>query len=118
MVKNSYALIVMRQAHRLGFGLTAIKFLSISVERLTKEIAQAPDFLIEEVLNFLLFIKSRLRQRVDENQSLESSQNLSSLGYLDFVDEISQQIPPEEWEKLPSDLSVNLDHYLYGSPIL
>jgi hypothetical protein len=30
--------------------------------------------------------------------------------------EISASIPLEEWEKLPSDGSVNHDHYLYGSP--
>lgn len=25
-------------------------------------------------------------------------------------------VPDEEWEKLPKDLSYNLDHYLYGAP--
>ena len=30
--------------------------------------------------------------------------------------EISESIPLEEWEKLPSDGSVNHDHYLYGAP--
>lgn len=28
---------------------------------------------------------------------------------------ISQQIPDEQWQKLPADLSKNLDHYLYGA---
>jgi hypothetical protein len=42
--------------------------------------------------------------------------NINLQHFLDFVDEISQQIPLEEWAKLPSDLSKNLDHYLYGSP--
>ncbi|MBH8575556.1 hypothetical protein I8752_21605 [Nostocaceae cyanobacterium CENA369] len=85
-------------------------------EQLIREIEQAPDFLIEEVLNFLLFITSRLKQRVNENQPVESNQNLPSQSFLNFVDEISLKIPPEEWAKLPSDMSVNLDHYLYGSP--
>jgi hypothetical protein len=30
--------------------------------------------------------------------------------------EIGASIPMEEWEKVPTDLSINLDHYLYGSP--
>lgn len=30
--------------------------------------------------------------------------------------EISATVPMEEWEKLPSDGSVNHDHYLYGAP--
>lgn len=29
--------------------------------------------------------------------------------------ELSAQIPDEEWAKVPSDLSINLDHYLYDS---
>jgi hypothetical protein len=47
----------------------------------------------------------------------ESSQQSPSLPpFLQFIEEISAQIPAEEWEKLPSDLSKNVDHYLYGSP--
>lgn len=30
--------------------------------------------------------------------------------------EIGAQVPNEEWAKVPSDLSKNLDHYLYGAP--
>ncbi|NJP11469.1 MAG: hypothetical protein HC866_19975 [Leptolyngbyaceae cyanobacterium RU_5_1] len=32
------------------------------------------------------------------------------------VADISAQVPPEEWAKVPKDLSKNVDHYLYGSP--
>jgi hypothetical protein len=34
----------------------------------------------------------------------------------EVIAEISSEIPMEEWEKLPSDGSVNHDHYLYGAP--
>ncbi len=34
----------------------------------------------------------------------------------EVIAEISNEIPDEEWEKLPSDGSVNHDHYLYGAP--
>jgi hypothetical protein len=85
-------------------------------EELIKEITQAPDFLIEEVLNFLLFIKNRFKQRTSENKTGDVTNNLSSPSFLNFVDDITNQIPQTEWEKLPSDLSKNLDHYLYGSP--
>ncbi len=30
--------------------------------------------------------------------------------------ELTRQVPPEEWEKIPKDLLDNLDHYLYGAP--
>ena len=28
---------------------------------------------------------------------------------------IAQEVPNGEWERVPSDLAKNLDHYLYGS---
>lgn len=34
----------------------------------------------------------------------------------EIITELSAQISMEEWEKLPSDGSVNHDHYLYGAP--
>jgi hypothetical protein len=34
----------------------------------------------------------------------------------EILREISDEIPAEEWDKLPSDGSVNHDHYLYGAP--
>lgn len=30
--------------------------------------------------------------------------------------EIGAQVPDEEWARVPSDLSKNLDHYLYRAP--
>ncbi|GCL42627.1 MULTISPECIES: DUF2281 domain-containing protein [Nostocales] len=47
-------------------------------EELIKEITQSPDFVIEEVLNFLLFIKNRFKQRTSESQTGDVSNNLSS----------------------------------------
>ncbi len=34
----------------------------------------------------------------------------------EVITEISSEVPEEEWAKLPSDGSLNHDHYLYGSP--
>jgi len=34
----------------------------------------------------------------------------------EVFDERIGAVPPEEWEKLPTDLSGNLDHYIYGVP--
>ena len=85
-------------------------------EQLIQEIEQSPDYLIEEVLNFLLFIKMRLEQRQDTLNSSENSQDSTDNPILSMIDDITAQIPPEDFKKLPLDLSKNLDHYLYGSP--
>lgn len=34
----------------------------------------------------------------------------------ELVVEIGAQVPDEEWAKVPTDLSKNVDHYLYGAP--
>ncbi len=34
----------------------------------------------------------------------------------EILDHFSRNIPDEEWDKLPPDLSFNLDHYIYGAP--
>lgn len=85
-------------------------------EQLIQELDQTPDFVIQEVLDFLLFIKVRLKDRIREDQTPDLQQSPSLPPFLQFVGEISAQIPKEEWEKLPKDLSKNLDHYLYGLP--
>ena len=32
------------------------------------------------------------------------------------IQRIAAQVPEDEWDKLPLDLSENLDHYVYGLP--
>ncbi|MDJ0578442.1 hypothetical protein [Crocosphaera sp.] len=84
-------------------------------EQLLKEIEQSPDYLIEEVLNFLLFIKLRLKQKITPNTNRQTPSSQENY-ILDMIDEITQDIPQSELEQLPTDFSKNLDHYLYGLP--
>jgi hypothetical protein len=34
----------------------------------------------------------------------------------DVLRELAREVPGDEWDRLPRDLSDNLDHYLYGTP--
>lgn len=34
---------------------------------------------------------------------------------VELFQRIASTVPDSEWEKLPRDLSINLDHYLYGA---
>ena len=34
----------------------------------------------------------------------------------EIVDEINAGLPTDTWENVPTDGSINLDHYLYGAP--
>lgn len=33
-----------------------------------------------------------------------------------IAEELTRDIPREVWDELPRDLSINLEHYLYGHP--
>jgi hypothetical protein len=83
-------------------------------EQLLHEIELAPDAMAAEILDFCLFLKQRQQQKSSESTVSISQEIGASL--LDLVVQIHAQVPPEEWEKLPRDLSIDHDHYLYGSP--
>ena len=34
----------------------------------------------------------------------------------EVIAEIARSVPDQEWAKIPSDASYQLDHYLYGTP--
>lgn len=60
------------------------------------------------------------REIIDEHTRAEIEQMLSRPGgnadLRDLLEEIWAGIPDEAWNGLPADLSINLDHYLYGAP--
>lgn len=57
----------------------------------------------EEILEFI-------------EEKISSSEKKDVRPIWEVAKEISESVPLEEWEKLPSDGSINHDHYLYGSP--
>ncbi len=34
----------------------------------------------------------------------------------EIIEEVNAGLPPDTWENVPTDGSINLDHYLYGAP--
>jgi hypothetical protein len=82
-------------------------------EQLIHELDQAPDFLVREVLNFLLFIKTRTNE-IPKQESIQKTKESNIPDFLSFIDQVNSEIPTET--NIPKDLAKNLDHYLYGSP--
>ena len=52
-----------------------------------------------------------LRLATDEESYDQTARPIEGL-----LNELAKEIPQEEWDRLPSDLNDNLDHYLYGVP--
>ncbi|MFZ9736868.1 MAG: hypothetical protein ACO3EZ_02550 [Prochlorotrichaceae cyanobacterium] len=104
-------------------------------EQLLLEIEQAPDTVIEMVLNLLQSLKPLVQNQVSpwpvdhnsQDSEIDFSKNLQSLqsiqteesdlpSFLKTLAEIHAEVPWSEWEKLPEDMAKNVDHYLYGAP--
>ena len=83
-------------------------------EQLSRELEQAPDSIVEEILDFCLFVKQRQQSKVNDRAIAPKTNGILDL--LERVKEIQAQVPAEEWDRLPHDGSINHDHYLYGAP--
>jgi hypothetical protein len=61
--------------------------------------------------------QQRLLKIIDELLG-EAQQSRPSTGrpIWEIFEQLSQQAPPDEWSKLPSDGAEQHDHYLYGAP--
>lgn len=71
-------------------------------------------------------------QLIDKVRALPPSKQLAALRLLDtltgvepegsrrpiweIVEEVNASLPPDTWDNVPADGSINLDHYLYGAP--
>jgi hypothetical protein len=49
----------------------------------------------------------------EKEESLETGAGLGSI--LEIASAATKEVPEAEWERVPDDLSINVDHYLYGS---
>jgi hypothetical protein len=85
-------------------------------EQLLHEIENVPDAMVEEILDFCLFLKQRQQIKIQEPTTSEPQSSNGILDLLKQIELIQSQVPVEEWDKLPHDGSINHDHYLYGSP--
>jgi hypothetical protein len=70
-----------------------------------------------EILKRLGF-ETRYCKEPSEMQATDigaSSGNPSSSSVLEMVLSVTEKIPENEWQRIPADLSKNVDHYLYGT---
>jgi Arc/MetJ-type ribon-helix-helix transcriptional regulator len=70
----------------------------------------------EAVRTAVLDFVRRRRREISERPSAETRKPQEHRPIEEVLAEIAAQVPDKEWERLPADLSDNLDHYLYGAP--
>jgi hypothetical protein len=49
----------------------------------------------------------------EKEESLETGDGLDSI--LEIASAATKEVPEDAWDRVPDDLSINVDHYLYGS---
>ena len=82
--------------------------MSANLEQAILEKIQAlPD---EKQQEILALVEAMLNQ-AQERQPREAIRPI-----WEIIEEISNQAPPGTWDSVPTDGSVNHDHYLYGAP--
>ncbi len=60
------------------------------------------------------YTRERPETRTDDKQeSPETAKGLGSI--LEIVSDATREVPEDEWDRVPDDLSINVDHYLYGT---
>ncbi len=61
-------------------------------------------------------VEALLRQEQRRKAGQEHLDNGQGKSAWEIAAAISRSVPQAEWDKLPRDLSKNVDHYLYGHP--
>jgi hypothetical protein len=83
--------------------------MSASLEQtLLEKIQDLPDNKQQEVL---ALVDEMLKEQQEEPRPRENVRPI-----WEIIEEISSQAPPGTWDDVPTDGSVNHDHYLYGAP--
>lgn len=52
----------------------------------------------------------------NEHDSEHNGRDLTHRSIWEVVEEINADLPADTWDNVPTDGSINLDHYLYGAP--
>jgi hypothetical protein len=52
----------------------------------------------------------------EKSQASPTAQSVMRRSIWEVIVESGEQTPDEEWAKVPSDASINYQHYLYGIP--
>jgi uncharacterized protein (DUF433 family) len=107
-------------------GQPCIRGLELSVRQVIEELAaegsfhdvlrKHPELEDEDLRQALLFAAVQLANGALPVAAEELPFDQSAKPLAQVVEEIIASIPPEEFDKLPADGSVNHDHYLYGWP--
>ena len=71
-------------------------------QNIVEKLRQLPTEKQREVLEFVEKITAPVEQQ--------------RMSIFEEIEKIVSEVPPEAWDEVPTDGSINVDHYLYGAP--
>jgi hypothetical protein len=74
-------------------------------ERVLKETENASDIVLSEVLEYFQYLKAKHQQQIPKTDKFSFDPDAPPIW------ELVAQIPDQEWQKLPTDLSKRFDKY-------
>jgi predicted XRE-type DNA-binding protein len=82
-------------------------------------------FSIDHLISLLNALEQRVDMRITPDATITSGAPVAGkeppargnplLSVMEHMAELDASIPPEEWDRVPTDLAQNLDPYLYGA---
>lgn len=74
-------------------------------------------FSIDHLVSVLNTLNQRVHMTINPDPTVVATTKAADTRPIwEKIAEITARVPPEEWEKLPTDLAAHHDHYLYGTP--
>ena len=70
--------------------------------------------IIEKVHAFPPEKQQKLLEYAETLEDGETAEETEYQTIWDMVKEFAEEVPKEAWDELPTDGSINVDHYLYG----
>ena len=70
----------------------------------------------EAVIERVQALSPEQQQKVLEFVEKIEQQASTRKSIAEIAEECFKNVPPEDWAQVPSDASLNVDHYLYGAP--
>jgi predicted XRE-type DNA-binding protein len=82
-------------------------------------------FSVDHLISLLNVLEQRANLTITSDVRIESAASVEPgehsddenplLSIIKYMEELNAKIPPAEFDRLPTDLAQNLDHYLYGA---
>jgi hypothetical protein len=70
--------------------------------------------IIEKVHAFPQSKQQKLLQYAEELENEVSEESPKHQTIWEMVKDLADEVPDDAWDELPTDSSINVDHYLYG----